>query len=134
MRTAMVLLTAVACLALAGCDDDATTPDPTDSVNPDDPPDTTTTYYEHVAPIFKARCWGCHTDGGVAPFALDNYEEADAWAEAALATTHARTMPPQAITADGTCGEWYDDGWLSDEELQTIADWVDEGAAIHDAG
>ena len=132
MRTVLVLFTAVACLTLVGCDETTMAPGPTDTVNPDDPPDTTTTYYEHVAPIFKARCWGCHTEGGVAPFALDNYEEADAWAEAALAATHARTMPPQAITADGSCGEWYNDGWLSDEELQTIADWVDEGAAAGD--
>jgi hypothetical protein len=37
-------------------------------------------------------------------------------------------MPPYLVTGDGTCGNFLDSHWLSDEELATIDQWVKAGA------
>ena len=54
----------------------------------------TTTYAEHVAPIFKARCVECHRPGEIAPFALTTYEESRGWAETVAEIVSQRRMPP----------------------------------------
>jgi hypothetical protein len=35
------------------------------------------TFWQHVAPIMNDRCVACHQTGGIAPFALDNFEDAE---------------------------------------------------------
>ena len=52
------------------------------------------TWHGGVAQVFKTRCGDCHTEGGAAPFPLDEYESARAYAEAALASVHSGAMPP----------------------------------------
>ncbi|MCY0994101.1 hypothetical protein OV203_43635 [Nannocystis sp. ILAH1] len=90
--------------------------------------ETTTTYWQHVAPIFFDSCVGCHTEGGIAPFRLDNYEDARTWAQSSAAAVAARTMPPWLLTADGSCGEHRDSLALSQEQIDTIAAWADADA------
>lgn len=94
----------------------------------DEPATEGPTWADDVQPIFAARCQGCHTAGGVAPFGLDSYTEAAQWAQASAAAVEARTMPPWLVTDDGTCGDWADSDWLSDEELATVRAWADAGA------
>ncbi len=101
-------------LAAAACSDD----DATDEV----------TYYEDVLPVFQARCGSCHVDGGVAPFAIDDYAQARAFASLIAAETQARTMPPFAMDNGGDCQSFTNSDWLTDDELTTIAAWVDGGA------
>jgi len=84
--------------------------------------------FTEVGPIYEARCVSCHQDGGVAPFRLDRYDEASTWAEASAMATAQRSMPPFLVVGDGSCGEYVDNQWLTDEELQTIADWAAAGA------
>lgn len=96
-------------LALVGCDSDKKT-------------------FENVGPIYERHCISCHTEGGAAPFALDNYEDAAEWAGPAAAATASRTMPPYLVKDDGTCGDFEDGHWLSDFELNTIAAWAEGGA------
>lgn len=86
------------------------------------------TYWSDVAPIFEQRCLSCHQEGGLGPFRLDDYESAKAHATGIRVHTQARTMPPYLVTADGSCGEFQDSHWLSDDELTTIANWVKAGA------
>lgn len=83
------------------------------------------TYHEDVAPIINGRCIGCHSDGGIAPFALTNYAEAEGMAPLVREAVAARAMPPwHAGAADVS---YRNDISLSDEHIETIVDWVDGG-------
>lgn len=95
----------------------------------DDAPDeAAVTFHRDVSPIFARACNGCHQPDTVAPFALTEPDSAAAVAEAIVAATHSRAMPPLAVDASGECGSFRDTHWLSDDELDTIAAWSDAGA------
>ena len=113
-------------LPAAGCDEDEGEP----NVLPES--EARVTYYEDVAPILAERCQNCHSEGGIAPFATDDYEEAKAWGGAMAAAVRARTMPPFAVDASGECNEFRDAQWLEEEEIATIEAWVDGGFAMGD--
>jgi mono/diheme cytochrome c family protein len=90
-------------------------------------------YYEDILPVFAQHCNSCHTEGAVGPFPLDDYASAAEWAPVIAVATHERTMPPYSANNDGTCNTYVDAQWLSDEEIDLIAQWVDEGAIEGDA-
>ncbi|WAS93296.1 monooxygenase [Nannocystis punicea] len=92
------------------------------------PAEETTTYWQHAAPIFFDKCVGCHTEGGIAPFRLDTYEDASTWAQASAAAVASRTMPPWLMTSDGSCGDFRGSLALSQEQIDTIAAWADADA------
>ncbi len=81
------------------------------------------TYYEDIRPLMAKHCEVCHTDGATAPFSLDSYESVEATAPAIAAVVQSRTMPPFAMTADGSCGDWASPSWLTDDEIDTIVRW-----------
>jgi len=85
-------------------------------------------YWQDVAPIYFERCVTCHQSGGIAPFVLDNYADAAAWASASAAAVAGRTMPPWLVTDDGSCGEFRGSRALAPEEIATIAEWAAAGA------
>lgn len=87
------------------------------------------TFGEHVAPIFNAKCVGCHQEGGIGPFRLDDYATAKSWGNLIVAATSARVMPPFLMETGGECGSFDESGALSDEQIATIAEWVRSGAA-----
>lgn len=87
-------------------------------------------YYRDVKPIFDARCTGCHSSGGVAPFSLESHEAAAAWAPHIKRAVVDRAMPPWP--ADSGCADYVGDRSLSEPQIQTIAAWVDGGAAAGD--
>ncbi len=82
------------------------------------------TYWQDVAPIVMERCAGCHTQGGIAPFALDSYEAAAPWALSSATAVANHSMPPWLVAADGTCGEFRDARVLDDEEIATFQAWA----------
>jgi hypothetical protein len=90
-------------------------------------PEGVPTFWQNVAPILDASCMGCHKTGGIAPMQFDTYDETKTWGAAIVASTQARTMPPWLATADGSCGEFADSEWLSDQALATLESWVDSG-------
>lgn len=83
------------------------------------------TYWQDVVPILDRSCMGCHQNGGAAPMPFETYEQTRNWGAAIVAATQARTMPPWLAKADGTCGEFKDSEWLSDESLATLQAWFD---------
>ncbi|NVB38308.1 hypothetical protein G6O69_10735 [Pseudenhygromyxa sp. WMMC2535] len=85
------------------------------------------TFWQDVAPIYYDSCVECHREGSIAPFALDSYEDAAAWAEVAALSVETRQMPPWLVTDDGSCGEWANSRALSQAEIDTILAWVDGG-------
>lgn len=84
------------------------------------------TFTRDVAPILQEKCQSCHRPGEIGPFSLLTYEEASAWAELVKDYTRRRVMPPWK-PADGF-GEFKDMRRLTDAQVRTIAEWVDEGA------
>lgn len=87
-----------------------------------------TTYYEDALPIFEEHCLGCHREGGIGPFRLDDYAAAEDRADLIRERTLDRTMPPFLVTTDGSCGSFAHDPTLSESEILTLARWVEGGA------
>jgi hypothetical protein len=86
----------------------------------------TPTFTRHVLPILQRSCQQCHRPGTSAPMSLLTYEEARPWARSIKQKVTRREMPPWHI--DRSIGEYLNDPSLSDEEVATIAAWVDGGA------
>ena len=86
------------------------------------------TFTKDVAPILQRSCVTCHRAGESAPMSLMTYEEARPWARAIKTRTAAREMPPFHIDKSIGITKFKNDPSLSDEEIQTIAKWVDAGA------
>jgi mono/diheme cytochrome c family protein len=86
------------------------------------------TFTKDVAPILQRSCVTCHRPGEIAPMSLMTYEDARPWARAIKTRTANREMPPWHV--DKTIGiqSFKSDPSLSDEEIATIAKWVDAGA------
>ncbi len=84
------------------------------------------TYSEHVAPIIYENCTNCHRAGEIGPFPLTNYSEASSWASMIKFVTQSKYMPPWS--PDVNYSHFVGEKTLTDAEIQTIADWVDNGA------
>ena len=84
------------------------------------------TFSKDVAPIFYANCVYCHRPGEVAPFSLLTYQTARPWARAIKRMVAERRMPPWL--ADPHFSSFSNDRRLTDQQIQTIAAWVDGDA------
>ena len=95
---------------------------------PDEPtPTGDVTYYEDVAPIIMDNCVSCHVDGQIAPFELRDYATVSVVGTQVADSVVHRRMPPFLADNSGDCRTYEDAAWLSDDEIQTIVDWVDGG-------
>jgi len=124
----------IALLVLTGCNNDTVgppTPDagetPGTDAGPSGPPPGGATYYEHVRPILVENCVACHTPMGVAPFALETYEQAFEVGERMAEVTEARIMPPFLADNSGECQQFSNYRGLTDQEIATIGQWVTDG-------
>jgi hypothetical protein len=90
-----------------------------------DPITTRITWTREVSRIVYARCVSCHRQDGAA-FSLSRYEEARPWAAAIKEEVLMRRMPPW--NAVKGFGHFRNDRGLTQQELGTIADWVEGGA------
>jgi hypothetical protein len=91
------------------------------------PPDAgDVTFNTHVAPILREHCMECHQANSYAPFALVTYQDARRRATQIVELTAARKMPPW--TADPTFSKLAGARILSQEELDTLAAWLESGA------
>jgi Copper type II ascorbate-dependent monooxygenase, C-terminal domain len=86
------------------------------------------TYWQDLAPVIMDRCAGCHTEGGIAPFALDSYDAAAPWAASAAQAVASKAMPPWLVEADGSCGDFHEPRVLDDDEIAMFQAWASEGA------
>jgi len=84
------------------------------------------TFSKDIAPIFYKNCVQCHRAGEIAPMSLMTYKEARPWARSIREKVLTREMPPWH--ADPQHGEFANDRRLSQQEIDTIAAWVDQGA------
>ena len=88
------------------------------------------TYYRDVASIMRQKCAQCHRPNDIAPFTLINYDDAQTWAQDIRASVAKPSMPPWKPVAG--YGSFRDSFALTDDERQTILDWVDQGAQAGD--
>jgi hypothetical protein len=89
------------------------------------------TYAKDVAPIIYNSCTTCHRTGEIGPFPLTNYEEVKAKSSLVKYVTEIRYMPPWK--ADPSYNHLMGETALSDDDIKTIARWVDEGAIYGNA-
>src|SRR5215470_4046805 len=79
------------------------------------------TFTKDIAPILQRSCENCHRADGVAPMALQTYEEVRPWARAIKQRTgigpHAGVMPPWYMEKNIGIQGFKDDPSLSDDEI-----------------
>jgi mono/diheme cytochrome c family protein len=89
------------------------------------------TFTKDIAPILQANCQRCHHDGGVAPMALETYQQVRRYAARIKERTGRRdrmgAMPPYYIERGIGIQHYKDDQRLSEDQIQEIASWVDNG-------
>src|SRR5213596_3803408 len=90
------------------------------------------TFAKDVAPIFQAKCQECHQPNSIAPMSLITYQEARPWARSIKERVATRQMPPWHIDRSVGVQKFKNDMSLSDEQVDTIVRWVDEGAVQGD--
>jgi hypothetical protein len=76
--------------------------------------------------VFK-NCTSCHSDGGIAPFALTQFSQVKTLAKSMADAMRSRRMPPWPMTGDGSCGQYQDSRWMSEADIKLFEDWVAAG-------
>jgi hypothetical protein len=86
------------------------------------------TFAKDIAPIFQESCQACHRPGSIAPMSLLTFAESRPWARSIRQKVQAREMPPWFIDMNVGVQHFSNDRSLTDEQIATIARWVDAGA------
>lgn len=84
------------------------------------------TYFRDVKPIVDSKCATCHAQGEIAPFSLLTYADIKPHVNDVRLAVSTRIMPPWL--AGKGCNEYEHDRSLTDDEINTITSWVDQGA------
>ena len=92
------------------------------------PAEKSVTFSKDVAPIFQAKCQSCHEPNSIAPMSLICYQEARPWARSIKERVGARQMPPWHIDRNVGVQKFKNDMSLTDDQIATIVNWVDQGA------
>ncbi|PRQ09429.1 hypothetical protein ENSA7_08350 [Enhygromyxa salina] len=129
-RGATAGLVGLAALA-GGCIPDSPLPDDfgvceaSEDPLPASPVDTPT-YHRDLRPILDAACTGCHTAGGIGPFALDEYASVVAFAPLMLDAVRSGAMPPWPPSR--CCTPLQHERELTPEQRAVLERWVEQGA------
>src|SRR5262247_3883233 len=86
------------------------------------------TFSKDVAPILQAKCQECHQPNSIAPMSLITFEEARPWARSIKERVSTHQMPPWHIDKGVGVQKFKNDMSLSDDQIDTIVSWVDQGA------
>ncbi len=86
------------------------------------------TFTKDVAPIFQAKCEACHRPDSIAPMSLVSYQASRPWARSIKERVTTRQMPPWHLDRTVGIQDFKNDRSLTDEQIDTIARWVDGGA------
>src|SRR5437899_1478284 len=90
------------------------------------------TFNNQVVRIFQQHCQTCHRPGNIAPFSLLTYADTRPWARAIRDAVLLKKMPPWKPV--GSHGVFEGERSLTEQEIQTISQWVNDGAREGDAG
>ena len=86
----------------------------------------TVTYSNQISRIMQKNCSSCHREGEIGPFELMDYEEVVGWAGMIQEVVNERRMPPWHANPD--YGNFSNDCRLTEDEIEMINHWVDDGA------
>src|SRR5579871_974078 len=75
-------------------------------------------YTKDVAPILEKNCVECHSQGGIAPFAMDSYDKVKGFAPMIREAIRTDRMPP--YNADPHIGQFKGDMNLSNSDAKTL--------------
>ena len=89
--------------------------------------DETPTFSKDVAPILYDNCVTCHRPNNIAPMALLAYTDARPWARSIKDLVVSRVMPPWPADPENSV-KFRNERYLDQDEIDTIAAWVDAGA------
>ena len=101
-------------------------PQPTQP-GPSEPNPPGLTYWKDAYPIIAQECSTCHYTGGIAPFALESYEDAFDNADLIRWSVEEKIMPPLPANPD-TSAPFDDPRKMVEADRQTLIDWVAAGA------
>lgn len=90
------------------------------------------TFTEDVAPLMQENCVVCHRAGSIAPMELSTYEQVKPWASVIKLKVAEREMPPYQYDTGVGIQDLQHDMRLSEEQIATIVNWVDQGAVQGD--
>ncbi len=91
------------------------------------------TYSADVASIIQENCTVCHRAGGIGPMELVTYQDVRRYAPRIKDKVVNRIMPPYYYDNDIGIQDLKEDWRLSQEDINTIAAWVDQGAPLGNA-
>ena len=114
-----------------GTDDGTGTSDDDDDGTDTADNDARPNWHEDIAPLVAEHCSGCHTDGGIAPFSLNGYEETMPWAAVMAQQIEAGLMPPWHAVETDECepaAPYKHDARLAPEQVQLFSDWAELAA------
>jgi mono/diheme cytochrome c family protein len=86
------------------------------------------TYYQHVEPILRNHCVGCHRPAGAAPFSLATYTAVRTLATSVASVTHEHRMPPWPAVTEGDCPPQVGARRLDAADIALIGAWASAGA------
>ena len=90
-----------------------------------DRPESPVAFYQDIAPILQQHCIGCHRPGDIAPMSLVTFDEVKAYVSAIRQKVIDREMPPWH--ADPRFGKFANERRLSEQEIDKIVAWIDQG-------
>src|SRR5262245_30039462 len=90
------------------------------------------TYYQDVAPILGQECVGCHSEGGIAPFALTNYADVKSHAAEIAAAVELGRMPPLPPDTSN-CAPLDDERTMAQADKEALIAWARGGQEEGDA-
>lgn len=84
------------------------------------------TYHARIERLIQANCIECHRKGGVAPFALETYEQVSSRKAAIQRVVEGGTMPPwfAAPPAKGEHSPWMNDRSLTTADKTDLLAWL----------
>lgn len=87
------------------------------------------TYHNRISRIFQNNCMECHRKGGVAPFALETYQQVASKKGAIRFSVEEGLMPPwfAAKVPHGESNPWANDRSLSDKDKEDLLQWIANG-------
>ncbi|PRP94775.1 monooxygenase [Enhygromyxa salina] len=88
-------------------------------------------WHQDVAPLVTEACQGCHTDGGIAPFAMQDYAQTAPWSAIMADQAEQGLMPPWHALETAQCQPpmpYKHDARLTDAQIQLLRDWADVGS------
>ena len=83
-------------------------------------------YSKDIAPLLQEKCSVCHTEGGLGPWAMSDYNMVLGFSPMIREVIRTKRMPPWH--ADPHVGVWKNDISLTAEQAQMLVHWIEAGS------